>query len=159
MFDSPGDDSFVGKSDYAELSAPASTTGPRASTASMPTRRRRHRRGQAVRLVGQRQVLRSPAEASLYRPGFYNRAKGFEGVHAYASNGGIDEADLYDSKGNDTYDSTATEAALFGTGFYNRAKYFDEVYGDVGSDAYRTVQEIRQGQILRHARRRYVHTV
>jgi len=71
-----------------------------------------------------------------YTNGFYNRAKYFEGVHAFGTAGGHDKAVLHDSSGNDTFVADPTQGALFNktyhedyttNGFYNRAKYFDEV--------------------------------
>jgi hypothetical protein len=49
-------------------------------------------------------------------------------VHAFA-NAGFDEAKLFDSVGNDTFDANPNEARLYGTGFYNRARGFDAVHG------------------------------
>ncbi|MBN2473391.1 MAG: tandem-95 repeat protein [Pirellulales bacterium] len=74
---------------------------------------------------------------------FYNRARFFEGVHAYATAGGIDVARFYDSTGNDEFVATPVYAALYNPafqgryhqGFYNRAKYFE------GAHAYSTAGE------------------
>ena len=78
-----------------------------------------------------------PTEVSLYGDGYYNRVKYFEGVHAYGSNGGIDEANLHGSAGDDHFYASLTEASLYGDGFYNRAKGFEKVSGnavDGGND-------------------------
>jgi hypothetical protein len=86
--------------------------------------------------TGNDRFYASPTEGSLYGAGFYNRAKFFEGVHAYATAGGTDVADLYDSEGDNTYVGTDVDGALFGAGFYNRAKHFEEVHahGNAGGN-------------------------
>ena len=52
----------------------------------------------------------------------------FDGVHAYATAGGLDTAKLFDSPGNDTFYADPIAGALYGDGFYNRAKYFEGVH-------------------------------
>ncbi|HYW78056.1 MAG TPA: hypothetical protein VE890_00705, partial [Thermoguttaceae bacterium] len=58
---------------------------------------------------------------------FHNEAIGFDGVHAYATLGGVDTANLSDSEGDDQFRSDDMQAALYGEGFYNRAKFFESV--------------------------------
>ncbi len=68
-----------------------------------------------------------------YTRGFYNRAKFFEGVHAYATAGGSDEARLFGSEGDDRLAADATQGAMYLPGqYYNRAKFFEKVYADAG---------------------------
>ncbi|MEE8450644.1 MAG: tandem-95 repeat protein, partial [Thermoguttaceae bacterium] len=80
-------------------------------------------------------ALFNPTYQQEYTNGFYNRAKYFEGVHAFATAGGYDRAEMHDSPADDIFDAAPTQAALFNptyqeeytSGFYNRAKYFEEV--------------------------------
>ena len=80
-------------------------------------------------------ALFNPTYKEQYTNGFYNRAKYFEGVHAFATAGGVDKAEMHDSTGDDTFVGDPTQGALFNpkykesytNGFYNRAKYFEEV--------------------------------
>ena len=60
--------------------------------------------------------------------GFYNVGWSFETSYAYATAGGRDVANLYDSAGDDRYDAGADFGAMTGVGFYNYAQYFEEVY-------------------------------
>ena len=73
-----------------------------------------------------------PLEASLYKAGqYYNRARLFDAVHAYATAGGVDTALLSGSSGNDELHADPVQAALFRTGdYYRRAKFFEKVYAD-----------------------------
>ena len=81
-----------------------------------------------------------PSQAALYNDtyeleythGFYNRAKFFEGVHAYATAGGAgDEARLHGSDGNDSFFADPTQGAMYIAGqYYNRAKFFERVYAE-----------------------------
>ncbi len=59
---------------------------------------------------------------------FDNRVEQFDGVHAYATAGGLDVAKLFDSPGDDTFVAGPIDGALFGEGFYNRAKHFEGVH-------------------------------
>ena len=66
-----------------------------------------------------------------YTDGFYNNAKFFEGVHAYATDGGTDEARLHGSDGDDKLYADPIHGAMYVPGqYYNRAKYFEHVYAD-----------------------------
>ena len=63
-------------------------------------------------------------ESYLRGNGFYNYAKGFDAVNAYATAGGYDQAYLYDSAGNDTlYGSShyvfmqSSTHSIYATGF------------------------------------------
>ncbi|MCE9557096.1 MAG: hypothetical protein K8T91_27430 [Planctomycetes bacterium] len=73
-----------------------------------------------------------PTLATLSGTGFYNYAGSFDKVYAYATAGDAggagDQANLYDSAGNDTLNAKPTLATLSGTGFYNYAGSFDKVY-------------------------------
>ena len=96
--------------------------------------------------------LATPIYAALYNPtyrqeytnGFYNRAKFFEGVHAFATAGGNDLARLYDSPADDTAYSDPMQSALWNDtykedytdGFYNRAKYFEGVHSYATTGGY-----------------------
>ncbi len=95
--------------------------------------------------------IATPVYAALYNAthqgefnaSFYNRAKFFEGVHAYATAGGVDVARFYDSPANDDFIATPVYAALYNTdyqgqynhGFFNRAKFFE------GAHAFATAGE------------------
>jgi hypothetical protein len=78
----------------------------------------------------------SPTEGALYGDGFYNRAKSFEKVTAFANTeaGGSDVALLYDSPLNDSFKFTAGETPAYAemvsgqAGFNNRVESFEEVY-------------------------------
>ena len=73
-------------------------------------------------------MAKSSQEKSTVPP-----AKFFEGVHAFATAGGRDEAHLHGSDGDDRFVAEPTQAAVFRSGeFYNRAKFFEEVYGYAG---------------------------
>ncbi len=54
----------------------------------------------------------SLADSATTDPAFSYRAEGFDTVNAYANNGGLDAAKLYDSTGTDTFTAEATEATL-----------------------------------------------
>ena len=101
--------------------------------------------------TGDDTYVSSPTDASLFNPhyqhdemaqGFLSRVKFFEGVHAYATAGGVDTARLYDSSGDDLFYADPIHGALYNptyqeaytNGFYNRAKHFEEViaFGDSG---------------------------
>ncbi|MEE8450706.1 MAG: Ig-like domain-containing protein, partial [Thermoguttaceae bacterium] len=87
-------------------------------------------------------ALFNPTYQEEYTNGFYNRAKYFEAVHAFATAGGHDTAELHDSSADDTFYADPIQGALYNptyqesytNGFYNRAKYFEEVtaFGDTG---------------------------
>ena len=93
---------------------------------------------------GDDEFVATPINAALFNrtyvshhnTGFYNRAKFFEGVHAFATAGGVDVARFYDSPANDNFVATPVHAALFNAtyreqytnGFYNRAKYFEAAH-------------------------------
>lgn len=78
-----------------------------------------------------------------YTDGFYHRVQSFDGVHAYATAGGRDQAKLYDSPGDDIFSANPTQGALFLPGqYYNRAKHFEAVHAfatDGGRDEARLV--------------------
>ncbi len=86
---------------------------------------------------GHDDFIATPTYAALYNTqyeeqytrGFYNRAKFFESVHAFATDGGVDLARLYDSPGDDVFYADPTEGALYDAGqYYNRAKFFEGVH-------------------------------
>lgn len=53
----------------------------------------------------------------------------FEGVHAYATAGGRDQAKLYDSVRDDVFYGDPIQAALYRPGtYFNRAKHFEAVH-------------------------------
>ena len=54
----------------------------------------------------------SLADSATTDPAFSYRAEGFDTIDAYANNGGLDSAKLYDSTGTDTFTAEATEATL-----------------------------------------------
>ena len=86
--------------------------------------------------------------ALLKGTGFSNDAAGFDKVYAYATAGdagGVgDQANLFDSAGNDTLFATPTYAQMTGNGYFNYASNFDRNYayatagdaGGVGDRAY-----------------------
>ena len=90
--------------------------------------------------------------------GFYNRAKFFEGVHAFATAGGTDVANFYDSTANDTLVATPTYAAPFNptykeqytNGFYNRAKFFE------ATDAFATAGGVDEARLYDSTVERHV---
>ena len=126
LYDSPGNDHFVGAPVYAamygdgfynrawnfaEMKAEASAGGIDEAKFYDST--------------GDDTYTATPELSELAGPGYRAEARLFDGVHVYATAGGHDEAKFYDSPGNDMFVTTPTYAALFGTGFYNRAKYFE----------------------------------
>ncbi len=66
-----------------------------------------------------------------YNDRFYNRAKFFQAVHAFATGGGIDVASLHGSSDNDNFYADMDQGAMYIPGrYYNRAKFFDEVHAN-----------------------------
>jgi hypothetical protein len=62
--------------------------------------------------------------------GFYNVARGFDKVQAYATAGGTDDrADVFDGAGNDTLFGRDDYFYLAGSDYLNRGVGFDSVYG------------------------------
>ena len=61
--------------------------------------------------------------------GFYNYANGFVSTAAYATLGGFDQAQLYDSTGSDSVQANHVYAKITigTTGFSHWAVYFDKV--------------------------------
>ena len=53
----------------------------------------------------------------------------FESLNAHATAGGIDQAKLYDSAGNDYFDAGPHSAVLRGSSFYTYVERFEKVFG------------------------------
>jgi len=94
--------------------------------------------------AGDDNFVTSPTYAAMFNAAddgqdgvsFFNRAKFFEGVHAFATAGGLDVARFYDSPANDNFIATPDYAALYNAdyreqytqGFHNRAKFFEATH-------------------------------
>ena len=144
LYDSPGDDLFVGKADYGALfgdgfnneaygfdGVHAYATAGGIDLAKMfdspgddtfyadPVRGR----CTARRILQSGQVLRG-------RPRLCHRRRPRRGR-------------LFGTTDSDIFVGMPDESALYGTGYYNRAKYFDEVFADVGADAYQRFDKVK----------------
>ena len=146
FYDSPGNDQYVGAPTYNALSGAAYHNeawyfeGSHAYATAGGVDEAKF-----YDSTGDDQYVATPTYAALFNTeyrdahmtqGYYNRAKFFEGVHAFATAGGVDVAMFYDSTANDQYVATPTYAALFNPdykqeythGFYNRAKFFEATH-------------------------------
>ena len=70
-----------------------------------------------------------PQFTSLRSSDHFSLAYGFERVYAYATAGGNDRADLYDSTGDDQMTAAPTAAWISGSGYYASARHFETVVG------------------------------
>jgi len=80
----------------------------------------------------------TPESAILYNTAFYNRAKFFATVQAYATEGGNDTAKFFDSTGDDEFYATPAYATLTDNYYYTlQVEGFDAVqaYASEGYDA------------------------
>lgn len=141
VHDTVGNDSFVGASRYAGLSGQGYLV-----------QMRNFQEVQAHAQAGGNDDARfydspgddtfhaTPHEAILQGDGvqyqFYNRAEGFQTISAFATLGGVDTAQMFDSPGDDLFFGGPVESALLGEGFHNRAKFFEhiEARADEGGD-------------------------
>jgi subtilisin-like proprotein convertase family protein len=131
LYDSVGDDGFVGTTTYARLYGDGFDNQAFAF---------RYAHGYSLRggtdvawlfddPGGQDTFEAWPHQARLYGNGFYNRVKSFRYVHAYATGGGSDVAYFYDRPdGQDAFEAWPHMARLYGDGFYNRALSFRYVH-------------------------------
>ena len=136
--DSPGDDLYVASPPYAALFGDGfynrakffEQTVAEATAGGVDVTR-------FYDSPGNDYFVATPTYASLYNKayrdqyttGFNHRAQGFDGVHAYATAGGIDQARLYDSPDADVFYADPIQGALYRPGeYYNRAKYFESVH-------------------------------
>ena len=78
--------------------------------------------------AGNNTTVAASTWSTLYGSSFYNYARSFDRVYAYATAGGTDRAYLYDSSGDDRFVGKATYGRLYGSGFQNFARSFDRVY-------------------------------
>ena len=90
--------------------------------------RRRHGQSLPVRLGRQRSLRRQEQPTAASRgDSFYNYAKGFRYVYAYATAGGTDKAYLYDSARNDRLKASGNLAQIYSDRFSVSAVGFDWV--------------------------------
>jgi hypothetical protein len=129
LYDSPGDDLFIARPGEAELG------GIKVINCEVI---HGYSRGgnDTARLYDSPgdDTLVTKSWAKLFGDGFFLRAKGFEKVEAFASDG-MDIASLNDSAGNDVVDMQPGDVTLFGEGS-KRAVAFDYVhaYGRYGGN-------------------------
>ncbi|MHC4404851.1 MAG: hypothetical protein ACYTG0_34820, partial [Planctomycetota bacterium] len=128
LYDSPGDDRFVGTPQYGMMS------GADFSSRAFGFR---YVHAHAVRggadvaklydSAGDDCFIGTPESGTMYGDTFYNRAIAFRSVGAFATAGGTDVAELYDSALADHLEAAAAWACLYddGLGFSNRAEGFD----------------------------------
>ena len=60
---------------------------------------------------------------------FFNVARGFNVVQAYATAGGNDTAKMFDNDGNDRMIAKKGYAYMYGTGYVNVARGFEKIEG------------------------------
>ena len=128
LYDSAGDDTFVGDSTQGQLSAAGFTS----TAVGFPTLHVYANSGgsDVARLydsAGDDVLTAKPTFAKLTGDGFFLRVKFFEQVYGYASDG-HDVAHLTSTGGNTTFTATPTSGTFTGEGFYNRAESFDGVH-------------------------------
>ncbi|MEX0726652.1 MAG: hypothetical protein WD065_10310, partial [Planctomycetaceae bacterium] len=72
----------------------------------------------------------SPTSGALYGIGYDNRSYGFDRVYAYSYAGGIDEAYLYDSSGDDRFIGKDVRSTIQNAdiSYYGSASRFEKVY-------------------------------
>jgi len=63
----------------------------------------------------------------MYGNGYSNDTYGFSSSIAYATSGGVDQASLYDSAGNDHIVAAAWGAYVSGNGFRNEVRAFRDI--------------------------------
>jgi len=122
LFDSPGDDTFVATPDYAEISGGgflgrAESFYQVISSATAGG----HDVAQFNDGAGRDKFIGAPVESMMadvtggtFAQVYLNRAKYFEEVHAHATDGDYDRANLYDSYADDTYEAYPQLATLSG---------------------------------------------
>jgi len=128
FFDSPGNDTFVGKTSYSLMYGP----GFNHAVVGFDMVKAYAEAGGAdiAKLfdsAGDDLFVGKPAYSLLTGDGFCNFVRGFDQVKAYATAGGADEARLYDSAGDDLYIGKPTFSVIVGDGFYNYVRGFDQV--------------------------------
>ena len=138
LYDSPGDDLFVGRPTSSYLIGPrfsAYVLGFPAVTAHAASGGNDEARlydapAAGAFPSGDDTFTSRPASSELARPGVFSlKAEGFDKVSAFATSG-TDVAYFFDSPGDDTFKGTPTYAQMKGPGYDNYANAFDEVYAD-----------------------------
>ena len=136
LYDSAGNDSFVGRPQYSVLKG----TGFENYAQGFDQVTAYATAGDAVGVGDQATLYDSagndtftgtPTYGLLTGSGYYNLAKGFDQVTAFAvagnAGGAGDQANLFDSAGNDTFIGRSTYSLLKGSGFYNLVQGFGRV--------------------------------
>ena len=137
LYDSAGDDLFVGFEGGGVLQTPALKVA--ASDFEFVVAYATAGGDDLAKLYdspGDDLYVTTPVYGGLTGDGFEVHTQGFDTVHAFATAGGNDTAKLYDSPGDDKFYANPTEAVLSGEGFYRRGKFFDAVhaYASNGGD-------------------------
>jgi hypothetical protein len=126
LFDSAGNDTFIGTPTYATFSG----TGFRNTAAGFPQVSAFASAGADVALLfdgpGSDLFIATPTYAYLQAGASLNVVSGFDQVRGTSSGGG-DLALLFDSAGNDVFVAYPTYSYLAGTGFLNLAAGFAQV--------------------------------
>ena len=128
LFDSTGNDSFVGRpysatlygSDFSNRAADFRYVHAFSGAGGDDV-------AKLFDSAGNDSFLGKPNSATLYGNDFSNRAVYFRYVHAFSESGGDDVAQLYDSGRNDSFEGRPKSAKLYGDSFFNRAVHFGTV--------------------------------
>lgn len=137
LSDSPGNDVFICRPGYAQLSGYGFIT----EVENFTTIHGYSRRGgedvaHLYDSAGQDRFVARAEQAVMIGAGYYNRAKGFRYVHGYSKAGGYDTAQLFGTAGNDTLVGCADWTSLRGATYFLRAKFFEMVQATGGSGGY-----------------------
>jgi hypothetical protein len=138
LYDSPGDDLFVGRPTSSYLVGPGfsayALAFPAVAAHAVNGGNDEARLYDAPAIgafpAGDDTLNARPVSSELVRPGVFSlQAEGFDKVSAFATSG-TDVAHFFDSPGDDTLKGTPTYAQMKGPGYDNYASAFDEVYAD-----------------------------
>ena len=137
LSDSPGNDVFISRPGYAQLSGNGFLT----EVENFRVIHGYSRRGgedvaHLYDSVGQDTFIARAEQAVMTGEGYYNRAKGFRYVHGYSTAGGYDAAQLFGTTGNDTLVGCADWTSLRGATYFLRAKFFEMVQATGGNGGY-----------------------
>ncbi len=137
LYDSAGDDTFVGSPGGGTLQTP--TLEAAASDFEFVVAYATAGGNDSAGLYdspGDDLYVTTPIYGGLTGNGFEVHTQGFDSVHAFATEGGNDTAKLYDSPGDDKFYANPTEAVISGEGFYRRAMFFEAIhaYANNGGD-------------------------
>jgi len=131
FYDSVGDDRFIGRSTYAQMSGDGffNYASGFDRVYAYATAGGADDRADFYDSVGDDRFVGKSTYAQMSGDGFFNYASGFGRVYAYATAGGADDrADFYDSAGDDRFVGKSTYAQMSGDGFFNYASGFGRVY-------------------------------